>query len=377
MIAPGIYFGIWAVSSFSGVLLIIVLSVIALLSLAFCLFTLDGIEGKMIIDAEGIEWRSPIKKKRLLWNEGLQFRERNLAFKGGVTRIFDVSSANTIISFGENLRNHRYLIALIDAGINGRADHNSEVALPLAPLDINSTKDTVNSLLMVAVLSLIGSVVIGLMSFDEGKILYFIPSVSVKNAAKYADKYTDIKLQGKLHAVPPAVSRDKQHTYGLQYVQLENPTQTVENILSASDFELLEGTDKISVKVPFIPPTYFGKPSQTTFRKDWQKSDVGKTVIPGFDDIFKDYAKALPNEDHQLLVWNIDQDSPVESIGRVKTENGALYFKPTETGWFWLAPSPNKKLEQDFLIKAIAMGAAFALSMYTLVAAYLELKRAS
>lgn len=375
IIAPGVFFGNLAMSTFSGALLVISLVVIVILSIAFCLFVLDGIEGIVIVDADGIEWRSPIKKKRLLWNDGLNFQVREMYSRGGTIRVFDVSSAEETISFGENLRNLEYLKALIDAGIHGRADKNSQVSLPPPFIDSASKSQTVNTLLLVAVLSFFGSVLAGILLIGEARILFFTPSAHIKDVAMYADKYTDIRIKGKLHLEPPLVSRDKKHSLAYQYLQLDDPTHTVTAIMNPPSIEIVEGSDKLTIQVPNFPPGYFGMPTKTTFEKDWQNSDTGKMVAVDVDDILKEYESVLPQKDHQLSLWSIEQDRPVEVVGHIKTENGQLFLKPKEGNLFWMMPSPNKQLEQEFLFKAVVMGATLALSMFMLTSAYFELKR--
>ncbi len=374
ILAPGIFFGSMAMSSYTGIVLIVLLTGTSLLSIVGCLVAFDGIEGKITVDADGIEWNSPLKKKRLLWNDGLQLLIKDSSFSRASFRTYYVIFEGTKIAFGENLKNLRYLLLLIDAGINGRADKHSVVALPLAPLD-TANKDTVTSMIVGAVLLLSGAFICGFLTFEEAKFLHLTPTVHIRDVAQYAGKDIEIRVNGKLHTEPPVVARDGQHEYAFQYVRLSNPDGEVTSVVTPYDIVISEGTDKLNVKALYLYPNYFGMPAETTFQKNWQKTDVGKMVVADADEHFKEYEKALPNEDHRILVWNVPKDQPVTIVGRVKSENDALILQPTEGSRFWLTPNPNKQLEQDFLFKAIPMFAAAAIGIYLIIAAFLEAQK--
>lgn len=376
MTVPGIYFGILACTIFSGILLVIILILDALLSILLVLFSLDGIEGKVIVDAEGIEWRSPLKKTRLLWNEGLSFQVREKYSRGGTIRVYDVISPTATISFGENLRNHLYLRSIINAGINGVADRNSEVALPPMPLDIDHNTQTVNSLLFGAIMAFFGAVIVGILLYEDVRVIYFVPTVQIKDVAKYADNYKEIRVKGKLHLEPPVVARDDKHTYGYQFLQLSGSTDADVSLSTPGDITIVNGAEKLTIRVPDLPISNFGAPLQTKFERNWQKSKIGQLTTPGVDEHLQKYEDLLPNKNLQISVWNIEQDQPIEVLGLIKTEKNSLFLQPNKYAINWMSPSPNKKLENDFLIKAILMAAALAFGIYMLIAAYLKLKKA-
>lgn len=359
--------------SLTGALQIIVSIVVAILAILLFVAALDGIEGKVIVDAEGIEWQSPINKTRLLWSDGLQFGVRYSYTRGGYIKIYDVMSANGKISFGENLRNHAYLRILIDTGINGIADENNELNLPLPPLDESKDVAT-NAMFLVSLLSFIGAVLVGLMLYQDAEILYLTPTVPIKDVAKYADKYVDIKVKGNLHAEPPVVSRDQKHDYSYQFVRLNLPPEEGTGVIFPFDLYLTEGPDKLRIKVSENPPNYFGESLRTPFKKNWQNSDVGKLTNETVDDHFKEFDNTPPSKDLEITVLNINQDQPVESIGHVKTQDGEFVLTAADGASFWLMPSPNKEIEQNFLIKAIIFTASLALGIYLLIACYLEIK---
>lgn len=361
------------ISSLQGPLQIISATIIAILAILLCVIALDGIEGKVIVDAEGIEWRSPLRKRRLLWNDGLQFQVRYSYSKGGYIKIYDVMSANATISFGENLRNHEYLRMLIDTGINGIADENNELYVPMPPLD-DSKNDAINAMLMVAILSFIGSVVLGLMVYLDAKLLYLTPTVPIKDVAQYADKYVDIKVKGKLRAEPPVVSRDEKHEYGYQYVRLNLPADEGTGVIAPLEAYIVDGKDKIAIKVSDFPASYFGESLRTPYRKGWQDSDIGKLTAEGVDKYFKEFDNTPPSESLEISVLSIEQGLQVESIGHVKTVDGKLVLTATEGASSWLMPSPNKQLEKDFYLKAIILATSLALGIYLMVACYIELK---
>ncbi|MCW5822571.1 MAG: hypothetical protein KIT34_07185 [Cyanobacteria bacterium TGS_CYA1] len=375
MVAPAIYFGSLAMTVLSGVMQIVALILVVILDLLLLLLTIDGIEGKVIVDAEGLEWRSPLKKTRLLWNEGLRLEERLFYSKSGNTRVFDVISPNATITFGENLRNQVYLRSLINAGINGIADHNSEIALPPVPLDSEARTNNVNMMLLVAVMAFFGAILVGIANFDSARILYFVPTVQIKDVAKQADNYKEIRIKGKLHTEPPAVARDDKHVYGYQLVQLESPTMTGTSISTPGDITIVDGADKLTIRTPDLAPYDLGKPLKTPFKRDWQKSELGQLITPGVDEYLKDFDKFLANGDYELLVWNIEQDQPVEVLGHIKTENNSMYLQSTQDSMYWMSPSPNKKLEQDCLFAALWIGAGLLVAITFLIAAYRELKQ--
>lgn len=375
LLAPGFLFGSLAISNFTGVLLIAALVAIGLLSIAFFLYAFDGMEGKVIVDADGLEWRSPLKKKRLLWNEGLRLKTKQFYSRGGVFRVHYVSSANTTISFGENLRNHPYLLSIIDAGINHRADKNSVVPLPLAPIDAPNSA-LMDTMVLVSVFLFVGAFIFAALLFDEAKVLYFTPSVKISDIGQYANKDTEIRIRGKLHAEPPVVARDEQHSYGFQFVELEGPRRSLMSVVIPPEFTIAEGAAQSTVRAIHMQPRYFGKANKTIFQDDWQKSEVGKLVATNVDKHFKEYEKALPTKDHNIAVWNLEQDQPVEVVGYVKSENGASFIQPTDGSLFWIMPSPNKQLEREFLIKALLMGGTLGLGLLLMTAAYFEAKKA-
>ncbi len=373
IIAPGLFFGSMAMSFFSGIVLAVILAIIAILSICFCLFALDGIEGKMVVDADGIEWRSPIKKKRLLWNDGLRFKTREFAFTRGVMRVYDVSSADKTISFGENLKNHGYLFSLIDAGINGRTDKNSLIQTPVPPLD-TTNEQTVKYLMAASVLLLVGSLLYSLLLIDEAKSLYWTPTVPISDVAKFAGKDTEIRVKGILHTEPPVVSRDGKHSYSFQYVFLGASDGTVLTVPNPSVIAITDGAEKLTVRAPKSRPGDFSESLETRLLKDWQQTDVGKRIATNVDADFKEFEKEPRDIPYRIAVSNVQQDQPVEVIGRVKSENGEIQLQPSDSSIFWLT-APNKQSQQDFLYKAVPTVAAFATGMYLLIAAYLESKK--
>ncbi|MCA9804037.1 MAG: hypothetical protein KC777_18840 [Cyanobacteria bacterium HKST-UBA02] len=165
---PGPVFASFAMSSFSGAELVFILIFIALLSIGLCLYSLDGIEGKLTVDAEGIEWRSPLKKKRLLWNDDLQFQTIEYVNAGGATRVHELRSENGMITFGENLRNFQYLILIINSTINRGADE--VVTLPPAPVDTFKRK-TIECFALVSGLSFVCATVIGVLLFEDATVV--------------------------------------------------------------------------------------------------------------------------------------------------------------------------------------------------------------
>lgn len=363
-----------AFTSLTGVLQIIIPIVIAILALLLCIIALDGIEGKVIVNADSIEWRSPIKKTKLLWNDNLQFQVRQTFTRGGVIKTYDVLSANETISFGENLRYLDYLRSIIDAGINGTADENNEVSVPLAPLD-ESKSEKINAMFMVAILAFIGSVILGLMLYVDAKPLYLIPTIPIHDVSQYADKYIDIKVKGRLIAEPPVVSRDDKHDFGYQYVRLNLPPDEGTGVIAPLEFYIMDGADKVAVKVSDYPPNYFGDSLRIPFKKGWQNTDIGKLTAKGVDEFFKKFDNTPPDESLEVSVLSIDQGLAVESIGHVKTQDGKFILTATEGTSNWLMPCPNKQLEKDFLIKAIMLGASLALGIYLMVACFFELKQ--
>lgn len=367
---PGIMFGNMAMSVLSGVWLALALVLCAVLSILLFLFALDGVEGKVIVDADGIEWRSPLKKNRLLWNEGLTFKERLMYAKGGTIRVYDVSSQNSTTSFGENLANHAYLRSLINTGINGVADHNSEVALPPPPLDLISRSQTINNFLFVAIMAFFASVLVGITIFDQAKLLYLTPVVPIKDVQKYADTYKNIRVKGKLHIDPPVVARDDKHIFGYQFLELKGSSDPLTGISTPGDITIVDGSDKLTVRVPESAPYNFGPPIHTPFQKDWQNTKSGQLVTAGVDQYLKEYEKYWSNDDLQISIWNIEQDSPIEVYGHIKTENNSPILKASIDSMYWMAPSPNKQLEQDFQFKFILIVASSTIAIAFLVAAY-------
>lgn len=376
IILPAAYLIHLAVSNLTGGVLIVTLVVLAVPSFCFCLFALDQIETVIIVDADGIERRSLFGKIRLLWDDGLRLQESKYVGLHSTNLRYDVSSANASISFTGDLRNHTYLRSLIDAGINSQSDSNSIVRAPLATLDTTSD-ETSKKLLAAGVLCLLSAIGIGLLGYSEVKELYLTPTVAMKDLAQYAGKDSEIRVSGKLHTEPPVVSRDNRHSYGFQFVRLDDASRSrpVLTIVNPTDITVTEGSDRLTVRAIQSQPNYFGKPHETVFKRDWQKSDVGKMVAANTDESFKDYEQALPNADHKMSVWNIEQGQPITVTGRVKNEDGELILQPSDNSLFWLMPNPNKQLEQDVFFKVALIGALIVLQAYLFIAAYIEAKR--
>lgn len=364
-----------AITHLSGAMLFGALAVIILLSIGFFVFALDGIETKVVVDAEGVELRTPFRKKRLVWNDGLQVQSRFIGVRESRTRVYDVTSPDARITFAENLENIPYLLSLIDAGINGRADQHSAVTPPPRPLATVSHGGGMAMLGLFGLFALVAAFIIGALAYEEAQVMFWTPTVPVRDAGKYAGKDTDIRVEGQLHAEPPVVSRDGR-SFGFQFVELDSPRGMFLTIVSPAELELIDGKDKLRVKTVHITPVHFADPRVTTFSENWQQSDVGKLVGTNFDDDLQPYDAKKANGDFKLQLWTIEQDKRVAVVGRVRSEDGALFMQPPEHSFLWLTPSPDKQLEQSFITKAILLGAIGALGLLLLVAAWLEAKRA-
>lgn len=377
VLAPGICFGLFAFEGFTGVMRIVVLLVIAFLSFLFCRFGLDGIEGKVIVDADGIEWRSPVKKIRLLWNDGLQFRVTQTTFaRGGSFKTFYVISGDKKIAFGENLRNQEYLHQLVDAGINGIADKNSLVHVALPPPEAGNQK-MVESFMLVSVLAFLGALLMGALTYFDAQKIYFTPAPRISEIAQYAGKDTLVRVKGRLHTEPPLVSRDGQHSYGFQFLQLERTNGDSLTITNPSEFELIDGADKLSVMAVHQRPSEFSPQLVMKLQGEWQKTEAGKMLPTNIDENFAEYAKKQPDTPLDVAVWNVEQDQLAEVVGHIKSEKGAMVLLPKEEPGEWLSPSFNKQIEPGFWFKAIVAAALLAVSIYLFSVGATEAKKLS
>lgn len=375
VIAPGFYFGYLATTAFTGIALILVLTLIAVLTIGLCLVAFDGIEGKVIVDADSIEWRSPMKKVRLIWNDGLQLRIMQSTFARGASfRTYSVVSGDTKLAFGENLQNQEYLLRLIDAGINGVADKNSVVHVPLPPPDSGNQK-MVESFMLVSLLAVIGALVMGALAYYDVKKLYFMPAPRISEVATYAGKDTLVRVKGRIHLEPPLLSRDGKHSFSFQYIRLKNANGDASSIINPPEFNLIDDTKTLTVKAVHEWPDDFAAPLAMKLQKNWQKTSVGNFLPDNLDETFKEYEKQLPALDMDLMVWNVPQDQPVEVVGRIKSENGSLLLQAVEEPGLWLSKSVSKQIEPWLLVKAIIAAVLLAFSAYLFVVASAEAKK--
>ncbi len=333
----------------------VVFGIISLVFIWLVLFMYQATKAKISIDRHGIYREAPARKPiEMKWGDLLRLEER--AFRSGT--IYEVFSIDSSLSFGSNLPNIQQLLTCVSAALDAAPDsHDIPVRLPST---VRGGHSAIGLYLFGAIALLVGALfeAVSLADFDKvNKAVTPISEIAKLNVG------TIVKVEGKLSAANPLLSRDGKESFGFEqiecqkYVGAGNRGDRSSQYWAPLTVSLEDGNAKINVKTNEIYQLFVQ--TRCTFKAEqhWVDDPKANLVATIFDDDISKFMNRYGGACN-VRVWALPNGSPATIVGVVKEIDGEKCVTSVND-ILWMSTKSQAEMSKtmygDLLIGAIIL----------------------